>query len=82
MDMPPPSVHSFPESIYTETTLAVTTTPQENLPTREDVTVTPIMGETSSNTPQWLIDQIPRKRNVVVPLPVFDFNSLKVTPTK
>lgn len=80
--MPPPSVPSFPESSITDTTLAMVTTPQANLPPPEDVTITPIMGVTSSNTPQWLIDQTSRKRKVVVPLLAFDFSSLKVTPTK
>ncbi|KAH9312017.1 hypothetical protein KI387_027052, partial [Taxus chinensis] len=82
MDMPPPSVPSFLESIPMDTTLAVITTPQENLPPPVDVTVTPTMGENSSSMPQWLIDQTPRKRKVVVPLPTFDFSSLKVTPAK
>ncbi|KAH9306837.1 hypothetical protein KI387_011241, partial [Taxus chinensis] len=80
MDIPP--TISFLESISMYTTVAVTTTPQENLPPPEDVTVTPTMGETSSSMPQWLIDHTLRKRKVVVPLPAFDFSSLKITPTK
>ncbi|KAH9304011.1 hypothetical protein KI387_008415, partial [Taxus chinensis] len=38
--------------------------------------------EIASNTPQWLLEQNPRKRKVFVPLPAFDFNSLKTSTAR
>ncbi|KAH9331307.1 hypothetical protein KI387_003415 [Taxus chinensis] len=76
---PPQPVPLF---IAPTTTLAVVPPPiVESSPLESRIPVTTTLA-VSSDTPQWLLEQTPRKRKVIVPLPAFDFSSLKASTAR
>ncbi|KAH9300154.1 hypothetical protein KI387_011737, partial [Taxus chinensis] len=75
----PPPVPLF---IGSTTTLATIPPPLvESSPLEGMIPASATMA-TPSDTLQWLLEQTPRKRKVIVPLPAFDFSSLKAPTAK
>ncbi|KAH9291652.1 hypothetical protein KI387_043166, partial [Taxus chinensis] len=75
----PPPVPLFIESAATLVT--VPTSPLDPSPPESMIPTSTIVA-TPSDTPQWLLEKTLRKRKVIVPIPAFDFSSLKASTAK